>query len=152
MVHGAGSSSLGTFYHRCRSLCLFHHTRLVWKLQIPEARREAVTSIPSRKGCRARQHESLEQVHVETCLWRCQDISATFSFTDQSSTMMYLGIVTTSYSNSFFTPTILKQQGWTGIRVQVMSIPIFIFATVCAITAAFLTDRLKHHFPSIITG
>ena len=37
--------------------------------------------------------------------------------------LMYLGIVNTGYSTSFFTPTILSQLGWTSIRAQVMSIP-----------------------------
>lgn len=65
---------------------------------------------------------------------------------------MYLGIVTTSYSGSFFTPTILKQLGWTSIRAQVMSIPIFIFATVCALSAALLSDKLKHRYGFIVVG
>lgn len=65
---------------------------------------------------------------------------------------MYLGIVTTSYSGAFFTPTILKQMGWTSIHAQVMSIPIFIVATVLALTAALLSDYLKHRFTFIIAG
>ena len=67
-------------------------------------------------------------------------------------TLMYLGIVTTSYSGAFFTPTILKQLGWTSIRAQVMSIPVFIVATVLALTAALLSDYTKHRFLFIITG
>jgi len=65
---------------------------------------------------------------------------------------MYLGIVTTSYSGAFFTPTILKQLGWTSIRAQVMSIPIYIVATILALTTAVLTDKLKHRFGFIIFG
>ena len=65
---------------------------------------------------------------------------------------MYLGIVTTSYSGAFFTPTILKQLGWTSIRAQVMSIPIFVFATVCALTCAILSDRFRRRFVFIIGG
>lgn len=65
---------------------------------------------------------------------------------------MYLGIVTTGYSGSFFTPTILRQLGWTSIRAQVMSIPIFITATVLALSAAILSDYLKHRFFFIIGG
>lgn len=67
-------------------------------------------------------------------------------------TIMYLGIVTTGYAGSFFTPTILKQLGWTSIRAQVMSIPIFICATVLALTAAMLSDKVKHRFGFIIAG
>ena len=67
---------------------------------------------------------------------------------------MYLGIVNTGYSASFFTPTILNQLGptWTPVRSQLMSIPIYVVATVLALTTAFLTDRLKHRFAFIVIG
>ncbi|KAF5554720.1 nicotinamide mononucleotide permease [Fusarium napiforme] len=66
--------------------------------------------------------------------------------------LMYMGIVTTSYSGSFFTPTILKQLGWTSIRAQIMSIPIFLFATVCALVAAVASDKTKHRSGFILGG
>ncbi|KAF4950525.1 hypothetical protein FSARC_13166 [Fusarium sarcochroum] len=66
--------------------------------------------------------------------------------------LMYMGIVTTSYSGSFFTPTILKQLGWTSIHAQIMSIPIFLFATVCALVSAIASDKMKHRFGFIIGG
>ena len=69
-----------------------------------------------------------------------------------NSVLMYLGIVNTGYSTSFFTPTILTQLGWTSIRAQVMSIPIYIVATVLAITTAVITDKLKHRFGAILIG
>ena len=65
---------------------------------------------------------------------------------------MYLGIVTTSYSGAFFTPTILKQLGWTSIHAQLMSIPIFVFATICALTCAIISDKIRHRFGFIIGG
>jgi MFS family permease len=65
---------------------------------------------------------------------------------------MYLGIVNTGYATSFFTPTILTQLGWKAIRAQVMSIPIYIAATICALTVAYLTDRFKRRFPFIMIG
>lgn len=71
---------------------------------------------------------------------------------NQNRIAMYLGIVTTSYSGAFFTPTILRQLGWTAIRAQIMSIPIFIFATVCALSCAMASDKLKHRFGFIILG
>jgi len=52
-------------------------------------------------------------------------------------TFIYMGIVQTGYATSFFTPTILKQLGWTSIRAQVMSIPIYIAATACALITWF---------------
>ena len=70
------------------------------------------------------------------------------------SVFMYLGIVNTGYGGSFFIPTILSQLGpaWTPVRSQVMSIPIYVVATVLALATAFLTDRLKHRFAFIIIG
>src|SRR6266536_5036963 len=65
---------------------------------------------------------------------------------------MYLGVVNTGYSTSFFTPTIRKQLGWTSIHAQLMSIPIYITATAFALATAFATDSLKHRFGFTITG
>lgn len=66
--------------------------------------------------------------------------------------LMYLGIVNTGYATSFFTPTILTQLNWTAVHAQVMSIPIYIAATICALTVAYHTDRLKRRFPFILLG
>ncbi|KAJ5682389.1 hypothetical protein N7462_005554 [Penicillium macrosclerotiorum] len=66
--------------------------------------------------------------------------------------LMYFGIVNTGYATSFFTPTILKQLGWTSVRAQVMSIPIYLVATVIALTTAFVSDRLRHRFAFTLTG
>ncbi|KAL1962838.1 hypothetical protein VTN77DRAFT_9113 [Rasamsonia byssochlamydoides] len=71
---------------------------------------------------------------------------------DCCSILMYLGIVNTGYAISFFTPTILTQLGWTSIRAQVMSIPIYVVAAVVALTTAVLTDRLRHRFAFTICG
>lgn len=65
---------------------------------------------------------------------------------------MYLGIVNTGYATSFFTPTILQQLGWTSVRAQVMSIPIYIVATIISLVTAFASDRLRHRFAFTITG
>ncbi|RJE23921.1 MFS transporter [Aspergillus sclerotialis] len=66
--------------------------------------------------------------------------------------IMYFGIVNTGYATSFFTPTILKQLGWTSVRAQVMSIPIYIVATVISLLTAFASDRLRHRFAFTIAG
>ena len=69
-----------------------------------------------------------------------------------NSTIMYFGIVITGYSTSFFTPTILKQLGWTSVRAQVLSIPIYIVAAVVALIIAVCTDRLRHRYAFIVLG
>ena len=69
-----------------------------------------------------------------------------------SRTAMYFGVVNTGYSISFFTPTILKQLGWTSLKAQYMSIPIYIVAAVVALIVALCTDRLRHRYAFTIGG
>ncbi|CAI7600258.1 hypothetical protein N7533_009525 [Penicillium manginii] len=66
--------------------------------------------------------------------------------------MMYFGVVNGGYATSFFTPTILKQLGWTAIRAQVMSIPIYVVATVISLCVAVASDKLQHRFAFTIVG
>ncbi|RVX76068.1 hypothetical protein B0A52_00425 [Exophiala mesophila] len=65
---------------------------------------------------------------------------------------MYMGIVVTSYAGSFFIPTILRQLGWTSIKAQVMSIPVWIFGMTCAFTSSFVADYLNHRFGIVLVG
>lgn len=65
---------------------------------------------------------------------------------------MYMGISNTGYSTSFFTPTILSELGWTSVRAQLLSIPIYIVATVVALTAAFFSDRLRNRYAFVMLG
>lgn len=59
---------------------------------------------------------------------------------------MYFGVVNTGYATSFFVPTILNQMGYSSVRAQVMSIPIFIVATVITLVCAVISDRVKHRY------
>ena len=65
---------------------------------------------------------------------------------------MYFGVVNTGYSTSFFTPTILKQLGWTSVRAQVLSIPVYIVAAVVALLTALCTDYLRHRYAFCMFG
>jgi len=65
---------------------------------------------------------------------------------------MYMGIVNTGYSGSFFVPTIIRELGYTSASAQIRSIPIFIVAAMCSIASAYLTDRLRHRFGFCIFG
>ena len=67
-------------------------------------------------------------------------------------TLAYFGIVNTGYAGSFFIPTIVKELGYTSAAAQVRSIPIFVVATVMALGAAWMTDRLKHRYLFCIFG
>ncbi|KAL4934718.1 major facilitator superfamily domain-containing protein [Aspergillus undulatus] len=66
--------------------------------------------------------------------------------------IMYFGIVNTGYAVSFFTPTILSQLGWTSIRAQVMSIPIYVVAMIITLSTALLSDYLKHRYFFTLAG
>jgi len=67
--------------------------------------------------------------------------------------IMYMGVVNTGYATSFFIPTIIQNTGkFSSAAAQVRSIPIFIVATICALTTAVVTDRLKHRYSFTILG
>jgi hypothetical protein len=68
------------------------------------------------------------------------------------SAIMYFGVVNTGYSTSFFTPTILNELGWAAVKAQVMSIPIYVAAAICALVTALLTDGLRHRYAFTIVG
>lgn len=65
---------------------------------------------------------------------------------------MYMGIVNTGYSTSFFIPTILKQLGWTAVRAQVLTIPIYIAAFITTLITSIISDRLHHRYAFIMAG
>jgi dipeptide/tripeptide permease len=62
------------------------------------------------------------------------------------------GIVNTGYAGNFFIPMIVKELGYTASAAQIRSIPIFVVATVTAIIAAYITDRLQHRYSFTILG
>jgi sugar phosphate permease len=66
--------------------------------------------------------------------------------------MMYIGASNTGYATSFFIPTILEEMGFTTTISQVRSIPIFIVATVTALSVAWMTDRLQHRYAFTMLG
>ncbi|KAK0658117.1 putative transporter [Lasiodiplodia hormozganensis] len=66
--------------------------------------------------------------------------------------IMYFGIVNNGYATSFFIPTIIKEMGYTSSRAQVLSIPIFVVATVVALIIAVCTDKLQHRYGFCLLG
>ena len=66
--------------------------------------------------------------------------------------IIYFGVVNTGYSISFFTPTILRQLGWTSVRAQVLTIPVYVFSFVVTIIVAICTDRLRHRYAFAMLG
>ncbi|KAL1587290.1 hypothetical protein WHR41_04431 [Cladosporium halotolerans] len=66
--------------------------------------------------------------------------------------IMYIGIVNTGYATSFFTPTIIRELGYTAQAAQVRSIPVFVVATVISLVVAWTADRMRHRFAFCILG
>lgn len=58
----------------------------------------------------------------------------------------FKGVVNTGYAGSFFVPTIVKELGYTSSVAQVRSIPIFVVATVTAVIAAYVSDRVRNRY------
>ncbi|KAA8651940.1 uncharacterized protein ATNIH1004_000839 [Aspergillus tanneri] len=97
----------------------------------------------------------LSEDQGEAKMNRLDKRSVAWIFTDPKiylGPIMYFGIVNTGYAVSFFTPTILNQLGWTAVRAQVMSIPIYAIAMVVSLSMAFLSDRLKHRYGFTLAG
>jgi hypothetical protein len=65
---------------------------------------------------------------------------------------MYIGVVNTGYSTSFFIPTILNQLGWTAVRAQVLTIPIYVTSFIVSIITAAWTDHIRHRYSFIMGG
>ncbi|KFZ11655.1 hypothetical protein V501_04622 [Pseudogymnoascus sp. VKM F-4519 (FW-2642)] len=55
-------------------------------------------------------------------------------------------------SISAFTPTILKELGWTKSTAQVMSIPIWVVGIVFTLSASFLSGKLSIRYPFVFFG
>lgn len=59
---------------------------------------------------------------------------------------MYFGTAVTGSSSSYFLPTILKELGWTSLKAQYMSIPVWMTAWVTSLIVGFSSDWLTHRW------
>ncbi|KAI4161153.1 MAG: hypothetical protein L6R39_000113 [Caloplaca ligustica] len=66
--------------------------------------------------------------------------------------VMYLGCAANGYAGAFFTPTILKQLGWTSTKAQLYTIPIYALSAAVAVGTAFLSDRFRHRYAFCMLG
>ncbi|PGH17189.1 hypothetical protein AJ79_01327 [Helicocarpus griseus UAMH5409] len=65
-------------------------------------------------------------------------------------TIMYIGIVSSAYAISFFTPTIINQLGWEALDAQLMAIPVFGAGACVSMAVAFISDWLRHRFTFVL--
>ncbi|KAF1982042.1 MFS general substrate transporter [Aulographum hederae CBS 113979] len=67
-------------------------------------------------------------------------------------TLMYCGVVCTSYGGALFMPSIIKEMGYTSAAAQVRTIPIFMVALVVSLIVAVATDKLRHRYGFTMLG
>ncbi|CEJ90732.1 Putative Major facilitator superfamily transporter [[Torrubiella] hemipterigena] len=64
---------------------------------------------------------------------------------------VYWGVVCPLYGISLFLPTIIKSLNYTKSEAQLMTIPIYITASVLAVVSAYFSDRVGKRSPFIIS-
>ena len=65
---------------------------------------------------------------------------------------MYMSVCVTGYSTAFFVPTILTQFSYKPLQAQIHTIPIYAVCAVVTLSAAWLSDRLRHRYSFIVGG
>lgn len=66
--------------------------------------------------------------------------------------LAYFGADNTAGSIASFQPTILAQLGYTASQAQIHTIPVYMVALVCSLTAAYLSDRYQQRYLACMTG
>lgn len=56
----------------------------------------------------------------------------------------------TGASSGYFLPTILHDLGWTSLKAQYMSIPVWITAWAVSIVVGFCSDKAKHRYGFVV--
>jgi MFS family permease len=72
---------------------------------------------------------------------KCSDHSQRASDTNMSP--VTIGIYTPLYSFSLFLPTIVKTLGYADNKAQLMTVPPYVVACVCCISAGYFADKLQ---------
>ena len=60
------------------------------------------------------------------------------------------GIVAPLYGISLFLPTIIRSLGYTSSTAQLLTVPIYITASILAVAVAWFSDRYGKRFPFIL--
>lgn len=69
-----------------------------------------------------------------------------------SFTLLYFCADMGAASISSFTPTILKELGWTASRAQVMSIPIWMVSIAVTLATSYASGKLALRWPFVLSG
>jgi MFS family permease len=63
---------------------------------------------------------------------------------------VFSGIVAPLYGISLFLPTIIRSLGYTSSTAQLLTVPIYVTASVLAVVVAWLSDRFGKRYPFIL--
>ncbi|KAF1999008.1 MFS general substrate transporter [Amniculicola lignicola CBS 123094] len=63
---------------------------------------------------------------------------------------VYWGIVAPLYGISLFLPTIIRGLGYTSSTAQLLTVPIYITASILAVAVAWISDRFGKRYPFIL--
>ncbi|KAG9315896.1 major facilitator superfamily domain-containing protein [Chiua virens] len=65
---------------------------------------------------------------------------------------LYIGVVIPSYGITLFTPTIIKDLGFSATNAQLLSVPPFVISSIVTILFGFWSDKYQIRGPYVITG
>jgi cyanate permease len=66
--------------------------------------------------------------------------------------VVYWGYVCPLYGISLFLPTIIRELGYKSTTAQLLTVPIYVTASVITIAVAFVADKKKHRSSFIVVG
>ena len=84
---------------------------------------------------------------------RLQDVKDMFSdWKVWIAGLLYLGCATPGYAYAFFSPTIIKNYGYSAITTQLYGVAPWAGAWVLGMSAAWISDWMRHRFAFIVVG
>lgn len=171
--------SRGSHHNSQRRRLLFFHCRLAGDGKVPQRPGASSAASPNTWGPRGSENGPFWQEIRCPRFWRLEDLRrvgdtslatlhqnpplrvkkwllkigvADDLMGEKKRILMYLGVTNTGYAVSFFSPTILHQLGWSSVKAQVLTIPIYSFAFFVTVGVSVLTDRLQHRYAFAMLG
>lgn len=118
---------------------------------IPAFPQDATFLAPAEKQLlltRLRHDRGTEKTTLKDVDW----MRVLFDWKIWSFTLLYFCADMGAASISSFTPTILKELGWTASRAQVMSIPIWMVGIAVTLSASYAAGKLSLRWPFVLAG
>ena len=87
----------------------------------------------------------------EDCSWK----HVRAAFTDWQiwiNVVVYWGYVCPLYGISLFLPSIIKELGYTSTTAQLLTVPIYVTASIITVVVAWVADKKRIRSPFIVTG